>query len=291
MMTLLQFLKRYRIPFKQAGEHHHVRGDFVGVDCPFCRALGYHLGLNERARSANCWRCGRHDYGKALRKLTGAPWEEIAKQVPGRPQKPSEGPRRPARVRTPPGVGPLQEAHRRYLEGRGFDPDQIVRLWEVQGIGISAQLPWRLWIPVFLSGTLVSWTTRAIGDTGVRYISARPDQEAVPLRRLVYGADYVRQAVIVCEGPTDVWRIGPGAVCTFGVGWSLEQRDWLAKVPVRVIAFDSEVRTYRRADQLARSLSSTGGCTCIVSLETGDDVASASPEEVAELRQRWLATI
>lgn len=287
-MSLLQFLQHHRVPHKQAGEHEHARQGWVQVQCPWCRTETYRLGINIQGLYANCWACGPHPIKTVLHKLTGASWREIegvAKHPLGRRETQPGGHLRASRVKLPNGVGPLTTAHEHYLRGRGFDPDEIRQLWGIRGIGIHSRLSWRLWIPVFLRGELVSWTSRSIGECHPRYLSARPDEEVIPLKQLLYGQDYIRSSVIVCEGPTDVWRIGPGAVATFGMGYSQRQLIDIAGYPVRIICFDNERDAQRRAERLAVDLAIVPGKTSLVRIESGDDIASADPEEVLELRR------
>src|SRR5581483_4434906 len=107
----------------------------------------------------------------------------------------------------PAGVSDLLKPHRDYLLGRGFSPKQIEdlqRLWGLAGIGVAGRLSWRLFIPIYYRGEMVSWTTRSLRDTGLRYIRARPEEEKYRAHTLLYGHDLVRDTIIVVEGPFDV---------------------------------------------------------------------------------------
>jgi len=169
-----------------------------------------------------------------------------------------------------------------------LDPEQIQERWGVRAIGLAPNLAWRLWIPIHLHGEVVSWTTRSIGDKGTRYISAAPDQEAVPHRELLYGEDRAGHAVVVCEGPVDVWRLGPGAVATMGVGYTPAQVERISHHTLRVICFDGEMAAQRRAGRLADELVGFPGKTVVVELESGKDVAEADEEEIKQLRKEFL---
>jgi hypothetical protein len=106
----------------------------------------------------------------------------------------------------------------------------------------------------------------------------------VPRNRLLYGWDYVRQGVIVVEGPTDVWRVGPGAVGTLGLSVSATQIALLSKVPTRVICFDTEPQAQRRASALADALSVMPGTTYKVELDSADP-GKATRKEIRRLRK------
>lgn len=189
----------------------------------------------------------------------------------------------------PNGIGPLLPPHEKYLARRGFDVDQLKLLWKVQGIGIHQRLGWRIFIPIERDGEVVSWTTRSTSDSvTMRYINAGIGEEAVSAKSLLYGQDYVRNSVIVCEGPLDVWAIGPGAVSTTGLAFTMEQVLAIGKYASRVICFDAESNAQRRARRLAEQLQAYPGETHVVCLETGKDPAEADKSEIEELRRRFL---
>lgn len=249
------------------------------------------MGFQLSTGKCNCWFCGRKDPAVTLAKLCNITTGQaiaLLKSLPGAARFTVERPR--GQLKLPKGIGPLQEPHRRYLKKRGFDPDAIARLWEVQAIGLAAKLQWRLFIPVFDStGNVVSWTTRAIGNHRLRYISASPDEEAVPLKSLLYGAHLARHGIIVVEGPLDAWAIGPGAVATCGIGFSQAQLTAIASYPLRVVCLDSTLGAQKRADNLCVQLSAFPGITERVELESGEDAADADRSEIEEIRKAFLS--
>jgi hypothetical protein len=185
----------------------------------------------------------------------------------------------------PKGIGDFQPAHKRYLQNRGICFESLARLWGVRGIGIHATLPWRLFIPIQFQGRVVSWTTRSISDKGVvRYMSAPADHEAVNHKRILYGEDFCRHAIIVHEGPTDAWRTGPGAVATCGTGFSRSQVLRISKYPIRVICFDNETEAQKRSSHLCDLIESFPGETYNVTL-SAKDAAEATEMEIKELRR------
>ena len=149
---------------------------------------------------------------------------------------------------------------------------------------MSVRLPWRLFIPFHIHGEVVSWTTRSIGQNGLRYVSASSDQEKVNHKSILYGEDFCRHAVIVHEGPFDVWRTGPGAVATCGTGFSRSQLLRLSNYPVRVICFDNEKQAQQRATELCDLLEPFPGETIQVTLDA-KDAAEASDKEINQLRR------
>lgn len=288
-MTLVDLLKLRSIEFRAEG-HHHCRPGWIQIDCPFCGlgTDGFHMGYNLHFNYVNCWRCGKHSVLETLVLLTGLSWVECKKLVGSLDSKPIPKSERPTgKLQIPKGIGPLLRAHKRYLRGRGFDTDELVRVWNLGGIGISSQLRWRVFVPIYLREKMVSWTTRSLVDSGVRYLSAKPEQEAISHKSLLYGEQYCRHSIIVVEGPADVWTIGPGAVGTCGTGYSIKQVTRMAKYPVRAICFDNEPVAQQRARELCALLEGYPGETYNVTLD-GNDANSSSQRDIRKLRKHFL---
>ena len=230
----------------------------------------------------------------ALTRITGRESREISRLTAelgrgrGKPLSPDE---RAANARTgefrPPGDrGKLLSCHRKFLRSRGFDPKEIAERWGVQGIGpLGGRYAYRIYIPVHQGTRPVSWTTRAVGEDGLRYDSAPPDRETVPHRSLLYGEDQAGHAVLIVESPVDVWAAGPGAVATFGTAYTRAQVLRLAKFPARYVCFDSGERAGERAGRkLVRELEVFPGDTYRVELKTGKDPSRVSKKELESLR-------
>ena len=272
-------------------DHHHARQGWIQFDCPWCgQDTGkFHMGYNEQGKFVNCWRCGSHSLVDTLIKLTGLHYrhikmilEDIDDGIHIKIEK-TKGNYKP-----PNNVGVLGKAHKNYLIGRKFDWETLERLWDLQGIGISASLGWRLFIPVHHHGKPVSWTTRSISDTvTAKYINAKPEEEDVPLKSLLYGEEYVRHAIVICEGPSDVWRIGPGAVATMGIGYTQAQMLRMIQYPIRAVCFDNDLRAQERAKKLTDDLSAFPGETLNILIDEADP-GVASPSTVKKIRDMFL---
>ncbi len=286
-MQFLDILKEYNITYIEGGTHRHVRSGYIGLDCPFCGTLGkYHMGYNVQHGFCACWHCGSHSPVKVLRALTGrafAACKHLMQQVSVRHDFKKVV--HSGTFKAPVGIGPLKSQHRRYLQNRGLDPQKMVNLWGVQGISIAARYSWSIWIPICQYGRQVSWTTRSIGKNPPRrYTHADPSQEMVPIKQLLFGEDYCRHSIIVCEGPFDVFRIGPGAVATMGTVYTREQMLKIAKYPERAICFDNEPAAQRMAQRLVSELTMFPGNTYNIVLSSGDP-GEAIQEEIDLLRK------
>lgn len=243
------------------------------------------MGWNLTSHYAHCWRCRGHHPAYVLRTL-GAGREQaeevLASLTQGTPIK-----REITRVslQEPKGRGPLLAAHRKYLRERGFDPKEISRIWGVEGIGMDVRLGWRLYIPITYQGVRVSWTTRSISLTARRrYISASAEQESMNHKSILYGVDLCHHSIVVVEGPTDAWAVGPGAAATFGTAFTTAQVNEIARFPYRFICFDASPEAQRNAVFLANQLSCFPGTTENVVL-FAKDPGCAPEKELRALRK------
>jgi hypothetical protein len=282
-------LKELNIPIAPE-THHHTSPGWINIDCPWCtkNTHRYRLGINLAGNYASCWACGSKLLGEVIHEITELPWNKIKDLLRGVERQVLPNlPKARGKLVVPLGIGELLPCHCNYLERRGFNKDNLERLWKVKGIGLHNRLAWRIFIPIVFQGEVVSWTTRSVSDEGQRYWSAKQEEEVFPHKDLLYGEDYVRHTIIVHEGPTDVWRTGPGAVATLGTSYSRAQIRRMANHAVRVVCFDSEPMAQRRATHLCDLLDTFPGSTYNVVL-SGKDAASSPLDEIQELRKRFL---
>lgn len=289
--TFPNLLDELRIEYRTEG-HHHCRTGWLQLDCPFCGkgSQQFHMGYNIDKRYVNCWRCGPHRLLETLMHLTDESKGrciELLKKL-GELTVSKQVEQEVRSLQLPKGLGELGPRHVKYLEKRGYNTEELKALWGLRGIGLHSYLSWRIFIPVMYQGKVVSWTTRSLKSSGVRYMSAQLSQEAINHKTLLYGEDYCRHSCIIHEGPFDVWRTGPGAVCTFGTGYTRPQVLRMSKYPVRAVCYDNEPEAQRRARALCEMLCVLPGDTYNVTL-SGKDASDSPEKEIQELRQRFLA--
>jgi hypothetical protein len=285
-MNISNLIDEYGIPTAPEG-HHHTRPGWRQLDCPDCspNSSRWLLGISEMTLRSNCYQCGPRSTFKVLKHyIPHLTWETVRNaDTYQRPHEPDHR----GIFRPPLGIGPLLQAHRSYLKSRGFNSSKIERLWQIRGIGIAGHLAWRLWIPVLVHGTAVSWLTRAIGEGRQRYLNAKPEEESIPRSKTLYGADYAFHRVVVVEGPLDAWKIGPGCVSTCGLAYTQSQVQKLSRYSVRAICFDNEPEAQKRARQLADDLSPFPGSTHVITLDS-KDAGSATRREITKVRKHFL---
>lgn len=283
ILDIVQLYNDFGIPVVTHG-HKHARKGWVQTECPFCTGNpGYHLGYNLKKGYFHCWRCGWKSTFKTIARLTGAPPEEVRsilsryalkgkalRRVAYFEQSSQELPAKKLdRAKLPMNLMPLLPAHRRYLENRGLDVDEVLELWKIKSIGPVGPYKHRIFIPIYWHGRLVSFHSRDVtGKQDPKYKACAKEHEVIHHKELVYGLEealaHGLRSVIVVEGPIDVWKLGIGAVCVFGTAFTMKQVMLLARhVDRAIIVFDNEKQAQRSAKRLAGELAFYG-VECLV---------------------------
>lgn len=277
-----EILNEWSIPYEvqQSG--------WLNIRCPFCGDTGLHLGCAPDSAAFHCWRCGNHPTVETLTKVLGVSenetWDIIRKHnLFGKTQ--SRKIIEKVRVQINPfkfprGTGPLRKTHSRYLEERNFDPKRIIREWDIQGTGPMALLDginyqFRIVIPISWKGEIVSFQARDItGNSDLRYIACPMEREIITHKHIIYGNQEhwsKSRTGIICEGVTDVWRLGYDACCTFGMEFTMEQVMAIGKNFDRIfILFDNERLAQRQARKLAIKLRMLGKEVYLETIEGSD---------------------
>lgn len=268
--------------------HHHSRFGWLQMHCPYCRVSNYHLGFNPAGNYFSCWRCGRRPLHQTLGMLSGASHHEVRRLTEDLPTGLAPTKTTPLGILKLPAsvsLGSRQaSSHRAYLRRRGFDWEYLEEVWEVKAITHHHRYGWRLLIPIHFGGEVVSFTTRALNDEGLRYLSASADEEKISHKNIVFGLDHCRHSVGIVEGPFDAFRIGPGASAMLGTGYKREQIALLSKFNRRIVCFDDEPAAQRKADRLCRQLMVFDGETLNIQLGSKDP-GESDDDTIMSIRQ------
>ena len=281
-----RFALRYHIPTFTSGFKQCSKG-WIHLDCPYCSGNpGPHLGWNISKGYFNCFRCGFHSVNDVVQTLCHVDYrgaKEIIKEFGGQStenrrqviQRPDIRPQVRAQASLPPGCAPVEEMHIAYLEKRKLDPDLIIPKYKLLGTGwmSSNGWGWRLVIPVYQDGVITTYTTRDITNKSeIRYKACPADWEAVNIKDTVYGLNFCKtDSVVIVEGAFDVFRLGDGAVCGWGIEWRDTQRILLERFHHRYVMFDGgEPGALKAAFKLAHALEAFGGENEVLELTQGD---------------------
>lgn len=287
----LSFLLDHGIRPASFGDRHFQEG-WLNIPCPFCTGNpGNHLGWSEESHQWNCFRCGTHSLEEVTSSLLGnLPRGEVRDLLKeyfriGRRKKEQKRTEPVPQATLPVGTGPLETNHLEYLESRGFsNPERLVFDWSLRGTGPLGPFKHRIIAPIYHRGRIVSYQGRDItGRSHLRYKSCPKHLEARPIKSCLYGLDKITTefSVLVVEGIIDVWKLGPGAVGTFGISWTKEQLSLLQGFDHVSILFDPGKTEAKRALELGNSLVQNGVAVFIV--ETDTDPGDMKEEEAQEL--------
>ena len=276
---ILAFLRDHGINYRDDG-HKHCAVGWVNIPCPFCQGNsgGWHLGFNLQNEYWKCWRCGWKNDDQVMKTLSGTSKEDLKKlrgsyRTRGKQHsKDNIQVRRVGKVKLPSSCTDLLEMHKKYLRGRNFDPDKLEEIWDLKGTGPIGSYKFRVIAPIYLQGKLISYQGRDITDKhGLKYKACPKEKELMDHKDSLYGFDQVPgEGVVVVEGITDVWRLGPGAVSTFGIEFKHSQIALLKNFKDIFILFDSEKQAQVQANKLASTLSAFNISVEILELESGD---------------------
>lgn len=235
-MDILQLYDDYTVEYKTEG-HKHCRPGWVNTECPFCEGnFGYHLGYNFETDRYVCWRCGVHPTEITVSKLLKVNYFEAVKIVKNYGLLVTSRSKEPTvkfglkSHKLPTGTRPLTERHKRYLEGRNFDPERLEREWNLLGTGPVSSLDHidykhRIVIPFMWDERQVSFDSRDItGKHPFKYMACPAEREIISHKDILYGRqDLWGENGICVEGPTDVWRFGPSAFAVSGIKFTPRQ--------------------------------------------------------------------
>lgn len=291
MFDAERYLREFGIPHSLTGQD--ISPGWVGISCPFCRDHGTHGGFGPEGQYS-CWRCGWHSLEDVIARLERVKFHEACQRVAeyqAAKRKSRHGaverPGRPSKVEVP--GGKLEALHKSYLRKRNFDPDYLEGKYQLRGTGPVGPYKFRLIAPVLLDGEVVSYQGRDVtGKAENPYKACPKDQEIVDHKDTLYNVDSTGSSALVVEGIFDAWRLGDGAVATFGVGFSWSQVEMMAARYRRVVLlYDGEPKAQARARRIVLALAALGVESKNALLRRGDP-AELSPDEAARLKEELL---
>jgi hypothetical protein len=290
---VLSFLEDYDIPFQLSGKN--VTSGWAEIQCPYenCSDPSKHCGINLQSNLHNCWICGgKGGMEKLVSKILSIPYysaQNILSKYSATPKfmgVESTNSRDLSKDISLEAFDiKLPNLHQNYLKTRGFDPGGIQRKYKILSCYQSGDFSYRIIIPIFIEGVAVNFTARDVtSQQSPKYKNLSNEKALIPMKECLYNIDSVFDTVVICEGVTDVWRIGDGSVATMGVEFTSKQLELLSRKRLRnaFVLYDSDA--ILKAEKLANALSIFIPHTEIVILENGDP-GDMKPEEANHLRK------
>lgn len=284
---VVQYLEERNIDITYSGKNVSSSGNWLGVQCVFCGDSSNHGAINLNSKAYSCFRCGKHSILEFIQVLDScsknAAWKIAGKYQTFSAPEISEI-IRAEEVILPEGVTEdFTEAHRNYLIERKFDPDFLIRKYNLLAGQRYGYFKYRIVAPVILDGKIVTYVGRDItGLAEDRYRNLSAENSKLTTKETLYNLDSVKDIAVIVEGIFDVFRFGDGAVATFGTKVTATQLKLLRNLSKVYILFDAEATN--EAYKLASIL--TGMIDKIEVLELSrEDPAKMSDYEIKMLRR------
>lgn len=292
MFDAISFLEEYDIDYRTSGKN--VSQGWVEINCPFCADPSFHMGINLSSGKHHCWNCGQKGYPEVLvKRLLDISYREAKQIVQNHDDMPDlkeDTPDPVSHVLIPKMTEKtLPAMHRKYLQNRGFDPDYLVRTYNLKGClhlgGEHGEYAYRLIIPIIMGNRIVSYTARDVtGQAKSKYKHLSNEKSIVPVKQCIYNIDTVQDKIIILEGTADVWRVGSGSVAMFGTEFTTTQLNMLfsKNLSEAYVMFDEGA--IKKAERLAYTLTTFIPKVEIIEMDQGDP-AELPEEEVKKLRE------
>lgn len=276
------WLVKKGIPYATEGENISKKGNWIGVNCPFCVVpdTKNHLGINLNTKAIKCWRCSvKGTIIKYMMKIQHISYEDALMQVGTKRsalEVPDEYHREvPDKTITPlPIHEGLLDPHRQYLVDRHFDPDKLIHDYKLRCTGPVTDMPYmanRIVIPYIINNRIVTYTTRDITDKAQqRYRAAEVEHSIIPIDHLLYNIHTVKDTAIIVEGSFDVFRIGPGTVGMGSLVWNSQRVIQLRHVKRAFIFPDFEYHAKQEWEILAHSIATIVPDVHFCDIDEGD---------------------
>ena len=293
MSTLENLLDTYGIDYITSGQNSSE--DFVNIQCVGGECIDdqkYKLGIHRSLCYGYCWADGKIKVFTIAKEL-GIPWREWSAAI----EEASDewdieySDMEPlvdisdeeADIFIP--GGPLQEVHKEYLRGRGFDPDYLEREFSLRGTGYvpykkgEAGMSHMIVIPIHYQNRIISYLGRSIQPNPMfRYICCHEEQELRFHKRLFFNLDKATgNKVILVEGTFDAMKLIQASgnfniIASYGTAIKPEQLLVLRERYDEVIVlFDPEEKAQGHADSITQYLEQFGKKAVSITLQGEED--------------------
>ena len=284
MLDIRTLLGDLGVPYWTSGKN--VSEGWSSVTCPMCGDRSNHGAFSPEGDAYSCFRCGKHSVRKIISNFSS--WNEagilIQEYTSSLSFYEKAERERSSIVEWPPSCAvSMPSVHSEYLYKRGYDPKQLRELYGVESCYQTGDFKYRLVIPVYLDGKVVTYIGRDItGKASLPYKNLAERKSILPAKECVYNIDNIHETAIICEGVFDAWRFGAHGVATFGLQFTNAQTNALAKRLKRAfIVFDADVQAQAKGHELGGILAFQGVDVEVVSVSDYKDPGEL-PQSVAD---------
>lgn len=296
-MNFIKLFEDYHIPAVP-----DKKGPWVNIDCPYCDEKGhYNMGINCAGDYYHCWK-SPHSYPikKVLSDVLNVPMNSLDEILSGYEGGKNLSHRflkksKVKKIELP--TDTFTPAERKYLKARGFSPKYLHEKYGLVGGGISGKWKFRIIIPIYYNGQLMSWTGRSIlskkkiKELGIpRYKNLSIEESVKNPKELFFNLDNCKgKEVVLTEGSFDVLRFDGNAICSLGTELTEGQITLLSERFEKVfILFDNEPEAQEKARKFGMQISSMGVEVEIVEAFSDfgkNDMGECTEEEIKKIKK------
>ena len=282
---ILAYLQSRNIPYQTGGDN--VSSGWIGINCQFCLDHSDHLGINLQSKAFNCLKCGETgSASKLVQTIDGVDWHKakaIMEEFSGALYIPRE---KHYQQKTTLPIGASKkfpQSHLDFLTKRRYD-ESVIKTYDLYATGPVGVYNHRIIIPVFVNHRMVAFVGRDVtGQSDTPYRNSSEQYGTTDVKQTLYNMDNViGNTVVIVEGILDAWRIGDGAIATFGTKYAREQLRLLKGMHRAFIMYDADAIAI--AHKLAYDLSSFVSDVHVLELSEGDP-DSMNDDDVRALRK------
>lgn len=298
---IISYLDAREIEYWEHGKN--VTRGWTNIMCPFpdCSDSSNHCGISP-TRFFHCWACGRKGIvTKLVQAIEECSWAQANASVEKYQEEISDVVKDIRRTEKTRNKGPTTSIkhrkyvdlipgfHKNYLRGRNFNPEQIISQYKLKAIHDLENRHWkfRLVAPIFLNRKIMNLIGLDITKNPDRepYMALSNEDAILPLKHLLYNLDNAKgDSVVLVEGITDVWRMGPGFVASFGNVLTVEQMQLLVSKNFKKYYIFYDATAIKNSERVANQFSGLPGKVEIIELSEGDP-CDLSELQVYDLRR------
>jgi hypothetical protein len=296
-MNFEKLFRDYNVPYSL-----RINRGWVNCNCPYCdtKSTSFNLGFNPAGNYYHCWK-SKHNYPirqvlSTLLNVSESSIDNILMDYQGVGETLSEKKTSNIKYLELP-TNTFTKAERKYLKSRDFDPKYLYKKYHVVGGGIDGYWKFRIIIPVFYQGQLLSWTGRSILSKEKlkqldipRYKNLSIEKSIKNIKELFFNIDNCKSdTVVLTEGAFDVLRFDGNAICSMGTELTESQINLLASRFRKIfILFDNEPEAQKKARKFGLQLSSIGIDIEVVNAYEDfgkNDMGECSREEIESIKK------
>ena len=283
---ILKYLDSRNVSYINSGDN--VSAGWTSMNCLFCVDHANHLGINLKSKVFSCFKCAEKGNAfKLIQEIDGVDFHkalQIVKEFNGGTFVPKEK-HFQTKLKFPENVlHDLTDRHREFLIARRYDPDYVIKKYDLMATGPIGDFKHRIIIPVTMNQRTLSFVGRDItGESNLPYKNSSDKLCIKDPKRCLYNIDTVMQnKAVIVEGIFDAWRIGDAAVATFGTKYTHEQLRLLKNLKRVFVLYDSDATSL--AYKLAHDLSAIVKEVNVIELDEGDP-DNLKEDDVISLRK------